>query len=122
MKQNVELKNKQIDAIYIFQKNKSIPFKYRGGVAEWLRHSVSNLVGSTRVDSIPVADTTNHKPSANSAVHPSEVGKWVVEVTLRTQVIVPQAHINCIAAHMPSMRQQIILLACLFLIAFIQVQ
>ena len=36
-----------------------------GGVAEWLRRSVSN----------PVVGTTNHKPTVNSAVHPSEVGK-----------------------------------------------
>ena len=42
-----------------------------GGVAEWLRRSVSNLVGSTHVCLNPVADTTNLKPAANSAVHPS---------------------------------------------------
>ena len=46
-----------------------------GGVAEWIRCSVSNLVGYTRVGSNPVADSANHKPAANSAVHPSEVGK-----------------------------------------------
>ena len=45
------------------------------GVAEWIRRSVSNLVGYTRVGSNPVADSANHKPAANSAVHPSEVGK-----------------------------------------------
>ena len=31
-----------------------------------------------RVDSNPVAGTKNHKPGANSAVHPSEVGKRVL--------------------------------------------
>ena len=38
------------------------------GVAEWLRCNVSYLVGSH-----PVVGTTNHKPTANSAVHPFEV-------------------------------------------------
>ena len=46
-----------------------------GGVAKWLRRSVSNLVGSTRMGSNPVADTTSHKPTANAAVHPSDLGK-----------------------------------------------
>ena len=39
------------------------------GVAEWLRRSASNPVGSTHVGSNPVDDTTKHKPTANSAVH-----------------------------------------------------
>ena len=46
-----------------------------GGVAEWLRRSVSNHVRSTRMGSNPVVGTTNHKPTVNSVVHPSEVGK-----------------------------------------------
>ena len=46
-----------------------------GGVAEWLRCSVSNHARCTRVGSNPFVGTTNHKPTANSAVHPSEVGK-----------------------------------------------
>ena len=49
--------------------------KHRGGVAEWLRRIVLNPVGSTRVGSNPVADTTNHRSIAKSAVHPWEVGK-----------------------------------------------
>ena len=44
-------------------------------VAEWTRRSVSNLVGYYRVGSNPVADSASHKPAANSAVCPSEVGK-----------------------------------------------
>ena len=47
----------------------------RGGVAEWLRRSVWNHARSTRVGSNPVVGITNHKPTANSGVHPSEVGK-----------------------------------------------
>ena len=48
---------------------------FSDGVAEWLRHSVLNLVVSTRVGSNPVFGTTNRKPTVNSAFHPSEVGK-----------------------------------------------
>ena len=44
-------------------------------VAEWLRRNVSKLVRSTRVGSNPVVGNNNHKPTVNSAVHPSEVGK-----------------------------------------------
>ena len=47
------------------------------GVAEWIRRSVSNLMGYTCVSSNPVADSANNKPAANSDVHPSEVGKCV---------------------------------------------
>ena len=50
------------------------PHRRRGRVV-WLRRSVSNLVRSTCVGSNPVVGTTNHKPTANSAAHPSEVGK-----------------------------------------------
>ena len=46
-----------------------------GGVADWLRCRVSNHARSTRVGSNPVVGTTNHNPTVNSAVHPSEVGK-----------------------------------------------
>ena len=38
----------------------------------------------------PVVETTNHKPTVNSAVHPYEVGKSVneySEVTLRAQAL-----------------------------------
>ena len=45
-----------------------------GGVAEWLRRSVSNLVRSTCVGSNPIVGITNHKQTVNSAVHPYEVG------------------------------------------------
>ena len=41
-------------------------------------HRNHNLVRSTRAGSNPVIGTTNHKPTANSAVHPSEVGKRVL--------------------------------------------
>ena len=47
-------------------------------MAEWLRRSVSNHARSTRVGSNPVVGTINHKPTVNSAVHPSEVGKCVL--------------------------------------------
>ena len=47
-------------------------------MAEWLRRSVSRLLGSTRVGSNPVVGTTNHKPTADSAVHPFEVGSEVL--------------------------------------------
>ena len=46
-------------------------------LADWLRHSDSNLVEFTRVGSNPVAGTTNHKPTADSELHPSEVSKRV---------------------------------------------
>ena len=46
-----------------------------GGLAEWLRHSVSDHARSTRVGLNPIVGTTNHKPAVNSAVHPSKVGK-----------------------------------------------
>ena len=46
-----------------------------GGVAEWLTRSVSNHTRSTRVGSNPVVGATGHKPTVNSAVHPSEVVK-----------------------------------------------
>ena len=53
----------------------AIKFGCNGDVAECLRRSVSNLVRSTRVGSNPVVGTTNHKPTVNSAVYPSEVCK-----------------------------------------------
>ena len=49
-----------------------------GGMAEWLRPSLSNHVRSPCVGSNPVVGTTNHKPTVNSAVHPSDVGKCVL--------------------------------------------
>ena len=51
---------------------------HSGGVAEWLRRSVSNHAKSTRVGPNPVVGTTNHKPTVNSAVHPSEAGKLIL--------------------------------------------
>ena len=54
-----------------------VAYERNSGVAEWLRHSVSNIVRSTRVGSNPVVGTTNHKPTVNSVVHPSAVGKCV---------------------------------------------
>ena len=75
-------------------------------MAEWLRRSVSDLEGFTRVGSNPVVGITNQKPTANSAVHPFEVGKWVLRSNseryhLRAQAVMPQAHISCIAARNP---------------------
>ena len=67
-------------------------------MAKWLRRSVSNLVGSTRVGSNPVAGITNNKLAANSAVLPSEVGKCVLRGTLMAQAVVLQAIIGWIAA------------------------
>ena len=49
--------------------------KERGGVAEWLRRSISNIVGFTRVGSNPVVETTSNTPTDDSAFHPSEVGE-----------------------------------------------
>ena len=54
-----------------------------GGVAEWLWRSISNHARSTRVGSNPVVSSSNHKPTVNPAVHPSEVGNEYSEVTLR---------------------------------------
>ena len=45
------------------------------GVANWLRHSVLNHVRSNHMGSNPFVGTMNHRPTANSAVHPSEVCK-----------------------------------------------
>ena len=47
------------------------------GVVEWWG-SVSKLMESTRVGSNQVIGTTNHRPTANSAAHPCEVGKRVL--------------------------------------------
>ena len=59
--------------------------KFSGVVAEWLRRSVANHARSTRVGSNPVVGATSQKPTFNSAVHASEVGKSVLNVTLRAQ-------------------------------------
>ena len=50
---------------------------YSGGVAEWLRRSVLSLVRSTCVALNSIVETTDHKPTSNSAVHPSGAGKGV---------------------------------------------
>ena len=44
-------------------------------MAKWLRPSVLNLVGSTKVSWNPITGSTNHNPAASSAVHPSEARK-----------------------------------------------
>ena len=70
--------------------NESIAYhvKSQGGVAEWLRHSVTNHARSARVGSDLVVGTTNHKLTVNSAAHPPEVGENVYsEVTLRAQAL-----------------------------------
>ena len=48
---------------------------YYGSVAEWLGRSVSNLMRSPCVCSNPIVGITDHKPTVNTAFHPSEVGK-----------------------------------------------
>ena len=58
--------------------NTALHFLIDGGVAEWIRRNVSNLVGYTRMGSNPIADSAGQKPAAKSAVHPSEVGKLVL--------------------------------------------
>ena len=45
------------------------------GVAERLRRCVLNHARSTCVGSNPAVRAINHKPSVNSAVHPSKVRK-----------------------------------------------
>ena len=70
------------------------PQNHRNLKDVYLRRSVANLVGSTRMGSNPIVGTTNHKPTANSAVHP-------LEVVLRGQAVEPQAHNNCIATTYP---------------------
>ena len=76
-------------------------FREDGGVAEWLRRSASNLVGSTHVGTNPMVGTTKHKPTANSTVHQRSVNEYS-EATLRAQAIELQAHISCIAATYPA--------------------
>ena len=56
-----------------------------GGVIEWLRHSISNLVRSTCVGSNPVIGITNHRPTANTAGRLSESVNEYSEATLRAQ-------------------------------------
>ena len=53
-----------IMSIKVVMKVKIIMTMTNGGMAEWLRRRVSNH-----------ARSTNHRPTVNSAVHPSEVGK-----------------------------------------------
>ena len=69
-----------------------------GDVAEWLRRSVSNLVGSPRVGSNSFSDTTNYKPAVLSAVHFLRSVDEYSEATLRAQTVVLQAHMSYIAA------------------------
>ena len=57
-----------------FSMLKQSTFKF-GGVAEWLRVVFPNHARSTRPGSNPILGTTSHKPTVNSAVHLSEVGK-----------------------------------------------
>ena len=47
-------------------------------LVKWLRRRVSNHTKSTSVGSNPVVGTTNHKPTVNSAVNRSQIGKWVL--------------------------------------------
>ena len=60
---------------FLISSDSKIKMQEAGGVAEWLRSSVSNFLGSARVGLSPVVVTTNHQPTANSAVDPFEVGK-----------------------------------------------
>ena len=60
----------------MFKRRGGREFHKYGGVAKWLGRYVSNLVACYPIDC--GAGTTNHKPSVSLAVHPSEVGKWVL--------------------------------------------
>ena len=58
-----------------------------GGVAKWLRCSVSNLVRSTRVGSNPVVGTTNHMPTVNQLSFLPRSVNEKSEVTLMAQAL-----------------------------------
>ena len=58
-----------------------------GGVAEWLRHSASNLVRSPCVGSNPVVGITNHMPTVKSNVILPRSVNENSEVTLRAQAL-----------------------------------
>ena len=78
-----------------------------GGVAEWLRRSVSNHARSTRVGSNPVVGTTNHKPTVNSAVHPFEVGKRALrsnseDTSTGQTLMTPHLKLKCFIQHKDS--------------------
>ena len=79
--------------------------KYYGGMAEWIRHSVWNLVGIPVWVLIPslTLQATSQQPIQLSIL-PRSVNECS-EVTLRAQAVVLQAHISCVAAS--SLRQQI---------------
>ena len=62
------------------------------GVAEWLRHSVSNLVRSSRMGLNPIVGATNHRPTVTSSVHPSEVGKSILRGNLSLKAVIPQVY------------------------------
>ena len=78
-------------------------------VAKWLRRSVSNLVGSTRVGSNPVNwHLKNYKPAANPAVSPSEASEYS-GATLGTQ------------ARNPGCVNKLMLLGCLVACLMIEI-
>ena len=56
-------------------------------VAEWLRPSVSNFVGSSPVGSNPIADTINHKTTAYSIL-PKSVNEYSIAIR-EAQALVP---------------------------------
>ena len=61
----------------IFHTRKKLPFKFKVGIvlnSNTVPHNTL-MLKHARVGLTPVVGTTNHKPTANSAVHPSEVGE-----------------------------------------------
>ena len=56
------------------------PHAITGNLTKWFSALCFESYGiSTRVGSNPFAGTTDHKPAANSALHPFEVGKSVLK-------------------------------------------
>ena len=71
-------------------------------MVEWFRRSASNLVTSTRLGSNPIAEPLiTREQAAQLSILPRSVNEYS-EVTLRAQVVIPQAQINRIPAHSPS--------------------
>ena len=87
-------------------------------VAKWLRRSVSKFAGCTRVGSNPVAGTTNHKPAATSAVHPSKVDKWVLRGNSEGKTRSAAGPHQLYSCQEPSLHSLHCLHACLFACLF----
>ena len=61
-----------------------------GGVTQWLRRSVSNLVRSTRVGSNPFDSTINHSQQPTQLSVPSGSVNEYSAVALRAQAVMLQ--------------------------------